>query len=159
METKFLLSNKFKPVGWLLFLGSALLWVYFSLLHPDGLPVLQMDVFTIAGSDFFGNGSRGRETVYFGLINTSITETLFGLLFILGGLLIVFSREKVEDEFIARLRLQSFQWSFMINYILLFLLFFFIHGMEFLFVMVYHMFTILILFICRFHYLLYKNKN
>lgn len=155
METKFLLSNKFKPVGWVLFLGSALLWVYFSLLHPDGLPELEMNVFTIIGSEFLGE----EKTEFFTFIKADVFPTIMALLFILGGLLLAFSREKVEDEFIAKLRLQSFQWAFLSNYVILFLLFFFMYGFAFMFVLQYYMFVMLILFICRFHYLLYKNKN
>ncbi len=157
METKFLLSNKFKPVGWLLFIGSALVWAYSVLFYPADNVQLRTKVFVIYGNDAFGKG--GSESKYFSFLETDIFPTMIALLFILGGLLLAFSKEKTEDEFIAKLRLQSFQWAFLCNYVVLFLLFFFMYGFEFLFVLQYYMFVMLILFICRFHYLLYKNKN
>ncbi len=153
METKFLLPNKFKSVGWLILLFSILLWVYVAFILKDEIAILQTSVFSIIGSELL------KPTEYFSIIQTNLTYTLIGILFIFGGLLVVFSKEKTEDEFISKLRLVSFQWSFLINYILLFFLFIFIYGLDFMNVMIYNMFTTLILFICRFHYLLFKYKN
>lgn len=111
-------------------------------------------VFSIIGdNDSFG------KTVYFKFIHTNLTFTVAGCAFIIGGLLVAFSQEVIEDEFIANLRLQSFQWAFLINYVVLFLLFVFVYGTPFLWAIIYQMFLILILFIARFHYLLLKNKN
>ncbi|MGG5505812.1 MULTISPECIES: hypothetical protein [unclassified Myroides] len=154
METKFLLPHSFKKIGWTLLAISVLIWIYSIILLQDDIPFLEMKVFTVVGSAFF----KG-ETSYFGFIETNITSTLMSSLFLIGGLLVAFSREKIEDEFISKLRLQSFQWSFLINYVLLLLLFLLVYGMEFYYVMVYNMFTMLILFILRFHYLLKLNKE
>ena len=68
-----------------------------------------------------------------------------------------FSKEKQEDEFIAEVRLNSLLWAVAVNYILLLLAFIFVYGTPFLQVMIYNMFTILVIFIARFHYILYKN--
>ena len=46
-----------------------------------------------------------------------------------------------------------------INYILLLLAFLFVYGTDFLIVMIYNMFTVLIIFIVRFNYILYKNSK
>lgn len=153
METKFLLPNKFKRLGWILFTLGGILWVYAVLIVKEEVAFLQTSVFAVIGSEFM------KETKYFGFITTNITYTVIGILFILGGLLVVFSREKIEDEFISKLRLLSFQWSFLINYALLLFLFFFVYGLEFLDVMIYNMFTTLILFIAHFQYSLFKYKN
>ena len=153
METKFLLPNKFKKIGWILLVASVILWIYVGLILKTEIEFLQTNVFAIIGSEFI------KETKYFSFINTNITYTLNGILFILGGLLVVFSQEKNEDEFISKLRLLSFQWSVLINYLLLLFLFLFVYGLDFLNVMIYNMFTTLILFIVRFHYLLFKYKN
>jgi len=154
METKYLLPHAYKKVGWILLVISSLSWCYAFLIFQDEIPFLATSVFTIMGSEFFSN-----KTVYFSIIEANITATMIGSLFLIGGLLVAFSREKIEDEFIAKLRLQSFQWSFLLNYILLLLLFLFVYGMEFYYVMIYNMFTMLILFIICFHYLLQRNKN
>ena len=77
----------------------------------------------------------------------------------MGGMFVAFAKQKTEDEFIMKLRLLSFQWAILINYSLLLLCFIFIYDLSFLSVMVYNMFTVLILFIFRFHYLLYKFND
>jgi len=96
---------------------------------------------------------------YFAFIETNITNTLVGMLFIIGALFVGFSREKREDEFIANLRLSSLLWAVLVNYVLLLLAFAFVYGDAFLNVMIYTMFTVLIIFICRFNYILFKNSK
>jgi hypothetical protein len=89
----------------------------------------------------------------------NIIQTLIGVLFIIGGLLIMFSKEKIEDEYITKIRLTSLLWAVFINYILLILAFIFVYNLAFISVMICNMFTILIIFIIRFHFLLYKNSK
>jgi len=67
--------------------------------------------------------------------------------------------EKVEDEFIANLRLNSLLWAVLVNYVLLLFMFLFIYGLAFLNIMVYNMFTILFLFIGKFNIALYRNSK
>jgi hypothetical protein len=82
-----------------------------------------------------------------------------GSLFILGGLLVSFSRERVEDEFIEKLRLSSWMWAVGLNYILLLFAFLFVYGTAFLSVMMHSMFSVLIIFILRFNFILLQNKR
>ena len=120
METRLLLPNKFKSAGWLILLFSIILWIYVVFIIKDEIAILNSSTFTIIGSELL------RPTEYFTIIQTNLTYTLIGILFIIGGLIVVFSREKVEDEFISKLRLVSFQWSFLFNYLLLLFFFLFI---------------------------------
>ncbi|TKK72047.1 hypothetical protein FC093_03280 [Ilyomonas limi] len=99
------------------------------------------------------NGSKS-----FTFIDANITNTVVGVLFIAGALMVGFSKEKAEDEFIAELRLSSLLWAVWVNYGLLLFAFLFIYGSAFLNVMLYNMFTVLIIFIIRFHYILYRNN-
>lgn len=110
-------------------------------------------VFAIFNKEIFG------QSQFFTLIETNITLTVVGVLFIIGAMMVGFSKEKREDEFIAKLRLSSLLWAVWVNYALLFLAFLFVYGTDFLTVMMYNMFTILIIFIVRFNYLLYKNSK
>jgi hypothetical protein len=73
-------------------------------------------------------------------------------------MMVGFSKEKNEDEYIANLRLSSLMWAVWVNYALLLLSFIFVYGMGFLHVMIYNMFTVLIIFIGRFNLILFKNK-
>jgi hypothetical protein len=118
---------------------------------------LDMKVFALFNDDFvFGNAN---ESGNFRFIETNVTLTLIGVLFIVGGMMVGFSKEKREDEFIANLRLSSLLWSVWVSYILLFLAFIFVYGMSFFNVMVYNMFTVLIIFIIRFNYILWRNSK
>ena len=82
----------------------------------------------------------------------ALTGIIISLLFI------AFAREKNEDEFITKTRLESWQWAVLINYILLLLATWAVHGLAFIDVMMYNMLTIPIIFIIRFHYVLYKTR-
>ena len=95
---------------------------------------------------------------YFTIINVHLINTIVGLLFIAGGLLVGFSKEKNEDEYISRLRLSSLLWAVLVNYALLSVAFVFVYDTAFLSVMVYNMFTVLIIFIIRFNYILFRSN-
>jgi hypothetical protein len=82
----------------------------------------------------------------------ALTGMIVGLLFI------AFSREKEEDEFINKIRLESLQWSILINYILLLIATWTFYNFDFFDVMVYNMLTILVIFILRFHIMLWRNN-
>ncbi len=90
-------------------------------------------------------------------INLTDELALTGL--IIGLLLIAFAREKQEDEFIGKLRLESLQWAVLLNYILLLLATWLIHGLGYIDVMMYNMLSILIFFIIRFHLVLFRNRS
>lgn len=91
--------------------------------------------------------------------NTDMALTISCSLMIIGGMLIAFAKEKVEDEFISKLRLTSLLWAIFINYILLLIGILTIYGLDFLDVLFYNMFTPLVIFIIRFNFLYYKYSR
>lgn len=94
----------------------------------------------------------------FGENSLNFTDELAFTGIILGLISLAFAREKQEDEYISRNRLESLQWAVLINYGILLILTWLIHGLLYIDVMMYNMLTILIIFIIRFHYVLYRNK-
>lgn len=152
MRDNLLLPNQFKVYGWLLLLISIFGWLYVTITGNSEIEMFNTNVFAFVGSNFF------EETVFFKVIKTNITFTLIGLIFIIGGLIIIFSKERIEDEFIEMLRLKSFKIAFLINYLILLLLFIFIYGVEFINILIYNQFTMIIIFIIVFEVLLYRNK-
>ena len=155
MEKQFLLPHKYKKVGWILLMLGLALYIFAKYIikeYWEKFSFLNMRVLL----PFYKQWND--KTEYFSFQDVNITFTLIGALIIIGGLIISFSKEKVEDEYIMVLRIASFQWAFLINYILLFLMFIFVYGADFLLVYEYFLFTILALFILRFHYLLKKSK-
>ena len=153
MQHQFLLSNRFKIIGWALFILAIVLGIINFTKGYDWLSIT-ITVPTLIEEQLMD------KTHYFTMVNTNITNTLIGLLFIIGGLLVSFSKEKNEDEFIQSLRLSSLSWAILANYLLLVFAFLFIYGIAFLQVMIYNMFTTLVIYIIRFNYVLYRySKN
>lgn len=147
-----LLSNKFKVVGWFILVPTTFLGLFLTI---NGFDVswLKLKVFAFSSSQIL------EKRTFFEVIETDLTNTLVGVFFILGALMVGFSKEKKEDEFIAKLRLSSLLWSVWVSYLLLLLSFVFVYGSDFFSVMVYNMFTVMIVFILRFNLILYKNNK
>ena len=152
MLKQILLPNQFKMLGWILLVPSAILGFLLMLSDLESKLKINSKVFALYNDEIMGSG---RHT---GIISTDITNTLVGVFFILGGMMVGFSKEKKEDEYVANLRLSSLMWAVWVNYVLLLLSFIFIYGMGFFHVMIYNMFTVLIIFIGRFNIILLKNK-
>jgi hypothetical protein len=147
MSPKLLLPNKYKKIGWCLLIPATLLGIFMTATDFE-ISWLNVKVFALFS-----------DSQSFSFIKDNITNEVVGVLFIIGALFVGFSREKREDEFIANLRLSSLLWAVYVNYILLLLAFLFVYGTPFLSVMMYNMFTILIIFIVRFNYTLYRNSK
>ena len=152
MLKQILLPSRFKLVGWILLVPSAILGFMLMLSDLESKLKINSKVFALYNDEIMGSG---RHT---GIISTDITNTLVGVFFILGAMMVGFSKEKKEDEYVANLRLSSLMWAVWVNYALLLLSFIFIYGMGFFHVMIYNMFTVLIIFIGRFNIILLKNK-
>jgi len=152
MSNRLLLSNKYKFIGWCLLIPATIFGVILSLRSFEAFP-LKAKVFAIFSNNFL------EKAQVFSFAEENITSTIVGICFIVGALLVGFSKEKKEDEFIEKLRLSSLLWAVWVSYILLLLAFLFVYGTAFLNVMLYNMFTVLIIFIVRFNYNLYKNSK
>jgi hypothetical protein len=145
MDSKLLLPNKYKRIGLILLPPSLLLGILY--LYDD----LRFEFLTIentAKKGMFGSDINLTDEL-------ALTGTIVSLLFI------AFAREKQEDEYIDSIRLKSLKWAVLVNYGLLLLATWLIHGghgFSFLDVMIYNMLTVLIIFIIRFHLVLRKNR-
>ena len=147
-----LLPNKYKKVGWVLLLPATLMGIILMIKGFEGIE-LNGKALALWHTEIFG------ERHFVQIIETNLINTIVGIFFIIGGLFVCFSKEKVEDEYISNLRLNSLQWAVIVNYLLLLLGFIFVYGTAFFNVMVYNMFTILIIFIVRFNYVLYAGSK
>ncbi|GAB2700104.1 hypothetical protein GCM10027037_26040 [Mucilaginibacter koreensis] len=78
---------------------------------------------------------------------------------VLGLLLVAFSKERVEDEHIGQLRLDSLQWAVYVNYAIFIVIIFCSYGLNFLFYTMYNILTLLVFFIIRFRWMIYKNNK
>jgi hypothetical protein len=111
MKPKYLLPHLYKKIGWIITAPLLTYAVYSYIL--GGIYSLPFDADDLEGR--------------FPLLGTII---LIGLL--TGLLLVSFSMEKTEDEYIGRLRLESLQVAVIVNYILLILAALSFFGLDFL---------------------------
>ena len=146
------LPHTYKKIGWFLLLPAFVAGVYLMSLseYLNGPKIITFGYF---GDELFG----GQKKPAIRFDNIQVIPNVISVLFLIGGLFVMFSKEKKEDEFINQIRLNSFQYSVFLNYILLFICIVFIHGIPFFHVMVYNLFTVILIYILRFHFLIYKN--
>ena len=142
MKTRFLFPNKWRLPG-ILMLLLALLLIAYNCYSAGGY-----DLSADPGEKFFGMGLSGKMVI--------VVDDIEYLSVIIGLLLVGFSKEKIEDEQIAQLRLDSLQWSVYFNYSLLIICIIFINGLGFLSVMAYNIMSQLLFFIIRFRWKLYQ---
>ncbi len=143
MLTNILLPHQFQKLGWVLLLPFAILLFatnylefYFSWLEIDM-----------------------REGAFFEEPRENFTNELAMIGVFLSLFLIAFSREKEEDEYIRKLRLDSLLLACYANTFILIIGTMLFYGFGFLEFMGYNMFTIQLLFIARFKWVLYRQKQ
>lgn len=153
MESNYLLPNKYKKIGWILFIVGLISGIV--LVFTD----YETEALTIKVLSIFNDPIIGHEKSYFKLIENSILNDLIALIIIIGGLLVGFSKEKIEDEFIYKLRKDSLVWAIIFNYVVLILAILFIYDLAFFDVLVFNMFTPLVFFVFRFNFLKHKSSS
>ncbi|WP_034058642.1 hypothetical protein [Lacinutrix jangbogonensis] len=152
MKSNYLLPNKYKILGWLLFFPGIVLGLLFFLENVDD------DTITLPMLSIFDDPILNSDPIrFFTIIETGVLSEIIAI--IVGGLLIALSKEKIEDEFVDKLRTDSFVWAMITNYIILLLATIFIYNMTFFTVLVFNMFTPLIFFIIRFNFLKLKSNS
>ncbi len=144
-----LLPNRFKMIGWFIFIPSLIL----GMISLTGILNFQISLPVIYNSGFFNNGQDG----FLNTTEIDLLPNLFGILIIIGGILVGFSKEKIEDEYISSLRLKSVFWSLIASYSIVLILFLTVFGSLFFTIMILIMFLPLVLYILRFNYLLLKK--
>ena len=152
MKTNYLFPYQMKKFGWILLIPGIILGLFF-LIDQSEPNFLNVTVFSIAEQAIFS------DSLFFTLTENNILDEIIGLLLITGAILIAFSKEKHEDEFILKIRLESLVWAIYLNYAVLILTLIFIYDMIFFWVLVFNMFTLLFFFIIRFNWALMKSKK
>lgn len=146
MLTKILLPHRFQKIGWILLLPFSLL------LFASNYLSFQLNWLTVHDEELSGNVfdifDKNNFTLEFALIGVFVS--LF---------LIAFSREKEEDEYIQKLRLDSLLVAFYVNTFILILGTLLFYGFGYLEFMGYNMFTIQLIFIGRFRWVLYLQEK
>ncbi len=155
MNTNYLLPNKYKLLGWVLFIAGLIAGT-FMLIYGIDDQILSTKVLTIYNGDSLFTSS---DAGWFKIIENGILDELVSIAIIVGGLLVGFTKEKEEDEFIYKLRTESLVWAIIFNYVILLFTIVFIYDMTFFTVLIFNMFTPLLFFIIRFNFLKLKSDS
>lgn len=149
MKLNFLLPHRFKTIGWIIFSVGIVLGLCF-LAKGGNFSFFETKVFAL----FYGGIFEKPE--FLGWTTTDILDEIAACFIILGALLLMFSKQKQEDEFIASLRLNALSWAVFANYAVLLLSVLLVYDIPFFWVLVFNMFTILFIFVLRLYWLLHK---
>lgn len=156
MKTNYLFPTSCKKISGTIFALSLLGLLCNFFLNADNTVQLQVNAKVLA---LISDDSRLNSTHYFVWTENDVLDEIVMTLFIVSGLIFAFSKEKIEDEMVSKIRLESLVWATYVNYAVLLFCILFIYGLAFLDVMLYNMFTLLLFFIIRFHWMLFKNNT
>ncbi len=157
MKTQFLLPNSFKKPGIILMVIALLVYVL-DKFFKNPLFWDHHQIFAFYNSPDILN-FHDPNSGFFKVIPTYIGYTLFNLVFLAGVMMAAFSRLKNEDEYISKLRLESLVWAVYVNFIVILIANLTIYGTTFLTIVMLNMYTIPVLFLLRFHYVIYKTNK
>jgi len=132
MKTRFLFPYWFRYLGIACFLVHIPIMLFFKKYHNMD----STDVGLFTGSHVF-------------FIFTTLMVTI-------GLFLFAFSKEKIEDEQIMQLRRDSLQWAVYFNYVVLIATLIFTEHMEISHIMLLNMWTLLLFFILRFQWVIFR---
>lgn len=152
MKLNYLFPNKYKKIGWMIFIPAVLFGLVNLFLEYEP-KFLDLKVPAIFIDELFGNQK------FLGFTKNNILNEILGVLIIISSILVAFSKEKLEDEYIAKIRLESLVWATYVNYGILLVALIFVYDFSFLWVMIFNMFTVLIFFIVRFNWQVIKLKE
>ena len=149
----YLFNYKYKKIsGWI-----------FYLLIPVGLFLLLteriQDIFVVNVFSIFSYEWIGSERTGFGWIENGLGDEVFTLLIIVSGIVNSFSSEKIEDELISRIRLESLSLSLFISFGLIIISTFLVYNLNYMYVLISNLFLIILLFNLIFKFRLFKHYN
>ena len=147
----YLFSNKFKKTSGVVFYLSILVGL-FLLLTDKIQDIFVVNIFSIFSYEWFGSEQTG-----FGWIENGLGDEIFTLLIIVSGLINSFSKEKIEDELISRIRLESLSLSVFISFGLIIISTFLVFDINYMYVLVFNLFLIILLFNLIFKFRLFKH--
>ena len=149
----YLFNYKYKKIsGWIFYL---LIPVGLFLLLTERIQdIFVVNVFSIFSYEWFGSEPKG-----FGWIENGLGDEIFTLLIIVSGLINSFSKEKIEDELISRIRLESLSLSVFISFGLIIISTFLVFNINYMYVLVFNLFLIILLFNLILKFRLLKHYN
>jgi len=154
MKKTYLFPNYFKKIGWLLALPS--------------LFILILNIFEIITVNFYFNFYGLSKSVgilsidpnwNYSINETSLANTILPIIIVIGLVFISFSKEKIEDEMMIKIREKSFAWTIITSSIIFAIGTLFFYKIAYLYFLGSFIYLILLLFILKFHIELSRLKK
>jgi len=156
MKTRIkLLPYRFKIVGWILTIPAFATGLWFMIAEPDFEAMTFMVPAIIGETD----GSFIGETGYFIMNRNNLMDELIGTVLMAGLLLLCFTRERQEDEYIARVRYESMQWAVLVQMLVFIIAMLSIYGLPFWNFMLVNLFLLPLVFVIRYYFLIFKMNR
>lgn len=148
MKSIYLFPNKLKIPALVVFIISCILIsLQFFESSLTGNLELNMKVFAIISNPFLDSENTGN----FRWIENNMFEELIETLFFISGIILVFSKQKIEDEMIGLIRSKALTYTTYLIFTLLIISEFLIYGMAFGYVIMFFYYAF-ILFLNLFYY-------
>ena len=149
----YLFNYKYKKIsGWIFYLSISI--GLFLMLTDRTQDIFVVNVFSIFSYEWVGTKIPG-----FRWIENGLGDEIFTLIIIVSGLINSFSKEKIEDELISRIRLESLSLSLFISFGLIIISTFLVFNINYMYVLVFNLFLIILLFNLIFKFRLFKHYN
>ena len=149
----YLFNYKYKKIsGWIFYLSISI--GLFLMLTDRIQDIFVVNVFSIFSYEWVGTKIPG-----FRWIENGLGDEIFTLIIIVSGLINSFSKEKIEDELISRIRLESLSLSLFISFGLIIISTFLVFNINYMYVLVFNLFLIILLFNLILKFRLFKHYN
>ena len=154
MHTKLLLPNRYKRLGWIIFVPCLILTIL-SILEIFPL----MTFFN--GDHFFSQWTtvkapeKGLIQALFDESSNDIAGEILMTLTAIGFFFVAFSRERTDDEWIMKVRLESLLWAFYVHLGAFLLSVWLSYSLAFYVFLSWNMLTAPLVFLARFHWIVY----
>lgn len=154
MDTKLLLPNRYKRLGWILFVPCLILMIL-ALLEVnqninflgEGHMLSKWTTLAPAEKSSLGRILEGQSNDLAGEILMTLTA--------IGFFFVAFSRERTDDEWIMKVRLESLLWAFYVHLGAFFLSVWLSYSLAFYVFLSWNMLTAPLVFLARFHWIVY----
>lgn len=149
MKTIQLLPNSYKRWGWLILIPSMIVGLVCLF---NGKISYEVELPVLYNSGFMDDPG------FFVKTHVDVVTNGVGLLVIIGAVLVGFSREKEEDEYLQQLRLRAVFWSLIVSYTIFFVLMLTVFGLQFFNLMIILLYFPILIYIFLFNFYLYNEK-
>ena len=149
-----LIHHRYRPIAWMIFLPGLILGsvAFFNDYSPEFLDYYVWEIFPTDGI-FENSGNEGK---IFAKTKNNLFNEIAGIMVILGGLLLMISSRKREDEMLIQLRLNAILWSAKLNAVLMVVSFVLIYDFNFYIVMLVNLILLYLLFALKFEWEVWK---